>query len=93
MHTHTHKHTQRDINCEQSLAVHEIDYFSIFNTFINSFLLHTPHHLLVTKFPWLNIEGIELGSFGRENEGYFDPWAYVLALKKKVSAMKTNFLL
>ena len=43
------------------------------------------HCFVGEKFPWLNTEDIELGSFGRENEGYFDPWAYVLALKKKVS--------
>ena len=36
------------------------------------------------KFPWLNIEGIELGSFSRKNEGYFDPWSFVSALKRKV---------
>jgi hypothetical protein len=91
-------HTQRDINYEQSLAVLEVScpkikhFILFFDTSINSLFLRTLHYLLAEKFPWLNIEGIELGSFGRENEGYFDPWAYVLALKKKVSAMKTNFL-
>lgn len=36
------------------------------------------------QFPWLNTSGIALGSYGRENEGYFDPWSLLSALKLKV---------
>ncbi len=36
------------------------------------------------QFPWLNTSGIALGSYGRRNEGYFDPWSLLSALKLKV---------
>ena len=35
------------------------------------------------KFPWLNTHGIAMGSYGYENEGWFDPWALLGALKLK----------
>jgi len=38
---------------------------------------------LKEKFPWLNTDGIELGSYGYENEGWFDPWL----------ALKSNYLI
>lgn len=33
------------------------------------------------RFPWLSTEGISLGSFGERNEGYFDPWALLQAMR------------
>ncbi|XP_066583653.1 FAD-dependent oxidoreductase domain-containing protein 1-like [Prorops nasuta] len=46
------------------------------------------NRLLTTKqlkklFPWLNTDGIELGCLGVQKEGWFDPWLYLQALKKK----------
>ena len=35
------------------------------------------------RFPWLNTEGLALASYGYENEGWFDPWALLTALKIK----------
>ena len=32
---------------------------------------------LKTKFPWLNIDGITLGSFGYEGEGWLDPLSLI----------------
>lgn len=32
-------------------------------------------------FPWLNVEDIELATYGLENEGWLDPWALVNAFK------------
>ena len=43
----------------------------------------TPRRLQ-RKFPWLNLDGIALGSYGYENEGWFDPWALMSALRLKV---------
>jgi hypothetical protein len=46
------------------------------------------------NFPWLNFGendsvtnggGIVMGSHSTHNEGYFDPWSYLHAMKKKVS--------
>lgn len=39
---------------------------------------------LATKFPWLNTDGLSIGSFSSQNEGYFDPWGFVNSMKKKV---------
>lgn len=38
---------------------------------------------LKERFPWLNTEGVELGCLGLENEGWFDPWSLLNALKQK----------
>lgn len=38
---------------------------------------------LATKFPWLNIDDIRLGSLGLKGEGWFDPWALLMAFKNK----------
>lgn len=38
-----------------------------------------------TLFPWLNTLDILSGSFGTMNEGYFDPWSLLQALRTKVS--------
>ncbi|KAI8491484.1 FAD-dependent oxidoreductase domain-containing protein 1 [Branchiostoma belcheri] len=45
---------------------------------------------LEVKFPWLNTEGIELGNYGMENEGWFDPWLLLMALKKKAISLGVN---
>lgn len=39
---------------------------------------------LKDKFPWLNVNGVSVGSFGSSNEGYFDPWSFITSMKKKV---------
>jgi FAD-dependent oxidoreductase domain-containing protein 1 len=39
---------------------------------------------LKENFPWLNSDGIALGSYGTRNEGYFDPWGFVAYLKQQV---------
>lgn len=38
---------------------------------------------LKERFPWINVNGIELGCLGLKNEGWFDPWSLLDALKKK----------
>jgi len=38
---------------------------------------------LKRRFPWLNTDGIALGSYGYENEGWFDPWSFLFALRSK----------
>jgi FAD-dependent oxidoreductase domain-containing protein 1 len=42
-------------------------------------------------FPWLNMENIEIGSFSSKNEGYFDPWMFVHAMKNKCVAMGVHY--
>lgn len=44
------------------------------------------------EFPWLCTDDIELGSFGRENEGYFDPWSLLTALKAKAISQGVEYI-
>jgi glycine/D-amino acid oxidase-like deaminating enzyme len=39
---------------------------------------------LAAKFPWLKVSDLTGGTYGSENEGYFDPWSLLAALKAKV---------
>ena len=53
--------------------------------------LMTPRRLQ-RKFPWLNLDGIALGSYGYENEGWFDPWALMSALRLKAMQLGVHFI-
>jgi len=47
---------------------------------------------LKRKFPWLNTDGIAMGSYGYENEGWFDPWALLTGLKMKCKDLGVHFV-
>ncbi|GFV77683.1 FAD-dependent oxidoreductase domain-containing protein 1 [Trichonephila clavipes] len=56
---------------------------------------------LKKKFPWMNADGIALGSYvnekviasaGYENEGWFDPWALLSAFKRKAISLGTSYI-
>ncbi|KAL7547431.1 hypothetical protein ACHAWF_010745, partial [Thalassiosira exigua] len=47
---------------------------------------------LKNKFPWLNTSDIMLGSFGEKGEGWFDPWALIRGLKRKLQHMGAQFI-
>jgi FAD-dependent oxidoreductase domain-containing protein 1 len=40
----------------------------------------------------LNIDGIAMGSYGYENEGWFDPWALLTGLKMKAQELGVHFV-
>ncbi|XP_051053016.1 FAD-dependent oxidoreductase domain-containing protein 1 isoform X3 [Phodopus roborovskii] len=48
--------------------------------------LMSPEHLQ-NKFPWINIEGVALASYGMEDEGWFDAWSLFQGLRQKVQSM------
>lgn len=55
------------------------------------------HELLTAKrlkerFPWLNVEGVELGCHGLENEGWFDPWALLYGFKKSAIDLGVQYV-
>ncbi|XP_072283449.1 FAD-dependent oxidoreductase domain-containing protein 1 [Pyxicephalus adspersus] len=52
--------------------------------------LFSPEQLKI-KFPWINTEGVALASYGLENEGWFDPWTLLNALKRKAMSMGVTF--
>jgi FAD-dependent oxidoreductase domain-containing protein 1 len=47
---------------------------------------------LKAKFPWLNTDGIVIGSYGTKNEGYFDPWSFVAAMKSKAISLGVTYV-
>ncbi|XP_073426056.1 FAD-dependent oxidoreductase domain-containing protein 1 isoform X1 [Dendrobates tinctorius] len=42
---------------------------------------------LKRKFPWINTQDVALASYGLENEGWFDPWLLLSALRRKAMSM------
>ncbi|KAL5285254.1 FOXRED1.2 family protein [Megaselia abdita] len=47
---------------------------------------------LKAKFPWISTEGIALGCYGLEKEGWFDPWALLMGFKNKAKEMGAQFV-
>uniref|UniRef100_T1H350 FAD-dependent oxidoreductase domain-containing protein 1 n=1 Tax=Megaselia scalaris TaxID=36166 RepID=T1H350_MEGSC len=47
---------------------------------------------LKAKFPWLNTDGLALGCYGLEKEGWFDPWALLMGFKNKAKESGAHFL-
>lgn len=47
---------------------------------------------LKEKFPMINTDGIVLGSYGVQNEGWFDPLALLVAFKAKAQFFGTEFV-
>jgi FAD-dependent oxidoreductase domain-containing protein 1 len=47
---------------------------------------------LRARFPWLNTDGVVLGSLGLSNEGWFDPHALLQGFKRKARAQGAVYL-
>ena len=47
---------------------------------------------LSREFPWLSVDGVGLGAFGRKNEGYFDPWGLLDALRRGAKALGVQYM-
>ncbi|XP_067662237.1 FAD-dependent oxidoreductase domain-containing protein 1-like isoform X1 [Haliotis asinina] len=47
---------------------------------------------LKEKFPWLNLDGVELGSYGVEGEGWFDPYCLLQAFKQKNQSLGVRYV-
>lgn len=47
---------------------------------------------LKDRFPWMNTEGIELACHGLENEGWFDPWSMLCAMKNKALHLGVEYV-
>ena len=45
------------------------------------------HTALAQRFPWLNTDGLEGGSFGLKNEGWIDPYALLQAFRRKARSL------
>ncbi|XP_055338536.1 FAD-dependent oxidoreductase domain-containing protein 1-like [Paramacrobiotus metropolitanus] len=49
-------------------------------------------HQLAERYPWLNLDGIALASYGLEHEGWLDTWKYLYALKEKNMSMGVHYV-
>lgn len=47
---------------------------------------------LQARFPWLNTDGVALGSFGRSGEGWIDPYALLQAFRRKARSLGVAYL-
>jgi FAD-dependent oxidoreductase domain-containing protein 1 len=48
---------------------------------------------LQTQFPWIQFEGIAAASFGRSNEGWFDPYQFMNLIRKAAIARDVEFII
>jgi FAD-dependent oxidoreductase domain-containing protein 1 len=47
---------------------------------------------LVARFPWLNVDGVVLGSLGLSSEGWFDGYGLMRAFRRKALALGAAYL-
>ncbi|MEK6420293.1 MAG: FAD-binding oxidoreductase [Burkholderia gladioli] len=47
---------------------------------------------LKAKFPWLNVDDLSAGAYGRSGEGWFDGYGLVQALRKKAQALGARYV-
>eukprot|EP00164_Ancoracysta_twista_P016295 GFYU01027281.1.p1 GENE.GFYU01027281.1~~GFYU01027281.1.p1 ORF type:complete len:475 (-),score=124.85 GFYU01027281.1:138-1562(-) len=47
---------------------------------------------LKEKYPWMNTDGIVLGSLGLDNEGWFDPYLLLSSFKKKAQSLGVDYI-
>lgn len=46
---------------------------------------------LAARFPWLNCDGIALGTFGAKNEGWFDAWALLTLVRDAARRLGVDY--
>lgn len=47
---------------------------------------------LRTRFPWLNVEDLAAGTWGRTGEGWFDGWGLLQAFRKKARSLGADYV-
>ncbi|MFO1150066.1 MAG: FAD-binding oxidoreductase [Alsobacter sp.] len=55
-------------------------------------ILLMDHEALARRFPWLSLEGVEIGTWGRSGEGWFDGWALMQAFRKKARSLGVTYV-
>jgi len=46
---------------------------------------------LAARFPWLNLDGIAVGTFGQSGEGWFDGWGLLQAFRRKARKLGVEY--
>lgn len=47
---------------------------------------------LKRRFPWISTDGVEAAVLGMKDQGWFDPWAYLNAMKRKSVALGVHVI-
>ena len=47
---------------------------------------------LKARFPWLDTDGVDVGTWGRTGEGWFDGWALMQAFRKKARSLGVEYI-
>ncbi|MBF9235232.1 NAD(P)/FAD-dependent oxidoreductase [Microvirga alba] len=47
---------------------------------------------LKARFPWLNVEDLQCGTWGRTGEGWFDGWGLLQAFRKKARSLGAEYV-
>ena len=47
---------------------------------------------LAARFPWLALDDIDVGTWGRSGEGWFDGWALMQAFRKKARSLGVTYV-
>lgn len=47
---------------------------------------------LKKRFPWIDTTGVHGAILGMKDQGWFDPWSYLVAMKKKCVALGVDVL-
>ena len=47
---------------------------------------------LAQKFPWLSVDDLDCGTWGRTGEGWFDGWAVMQAFRRKARALGVRYV-
>jgi glycine/D-amino acid oxidase-like deaminating enzyme len=47
---------------------------------------------LAARFPWLNLDGVDVGTWGRSGEGWFDGWALMQAFRRKARSLGVTYV-
>ncbi len=47
---------------------------------------------LAERFPWVNWKGVDSATFGSANEGWLDPYAFLMGFRRKAQSLGVRFL-
>lgn len=47
---------------------------------------------LTARFPWMNLDGVEVGTYGVTGEGWFDGWGLMQAFRKKARSLGVTYV-
>jgi FAD-dependent oxidoreductase domain-containing protein 1 len=55
-------------------------------------ILYMDPPALKARFPWLNVDDLKAGTWGRSGEGWFDGWGLLQAFRKKARSLGADYV-